>query len=87
MSEDKKWDNLTRKQKNTAKNTAAAAGCLIFWGSLTRAGKWSLARWWIIYLIYYNYIDGEIEPMPLPLFIWIIFGFFILYKFREKIFK
>tara|TARA_B100001758_G_C18005933_1_gene400541 strand:- start:25 stop:309 length:285 start_codon:yes stop_codon:yes gene_type:complete len=94
MSKDKNWSDLTKKEKDNAKATAAAAGCLIFWHSLTKAGKWSVARWWIVYIIFYSYIseleisDWQLSQDLRPLFgFWIIFGCIVLYKFRNKFFK
>ena len=90
MSKDKNWSDLTKKEKDNAKATAAAAGCLIFWHSLTKAGKWSVARWWLGYYLL-AIIDARLFTninllgiITLPYF---LYGVAILIIFREKIFK
>ena len=91
MSKDKKWSDLTKKEKDNAKATAVAAGCLIFWQSLTKAGKWSIARWWIggyLMAFLYRIITGETPVIETWFtYLYMLYGCIVLFIFRNKFFK
>ncbi len=90
LRERKKWSDLTKKEKDNAKARGIAGGCLIFWSFLTKAGKWSVVRWWVLAYIYFGGLhesrDVESFIKVICLCYLMIGGPLILYYFRDKFF-
>ena len=87
MSKDKNWSDLTKKEKDSAKATLAAAGIVEILKTLNRAGKWSVARWWIVFYLLMVLHGQDIFLVPYYSIIWPITGLAILIIFRKKFFN
>ena len=96
MKKDKSWKELNKSEKEKVGSTVAATGILMFWKSLTTAGKWSVFRWLFIAWFYFGFVvdsyEGEIWDLPNWMRIIIVIHIFIggpiiLYVFRNKFFK
>ena len=86
MSKDRKWSDLTKKEKDNAKATAAGIAGAVLLSSLNKSGKWSVARWW---LGFYLLICIDVRVMRLPGYeiLWTIYGIAVLIIFSKKLFK
>ena len=102
----KEWNRASKKEKDQAKGAMIQGGGILlgaFFEFLTTAGKWSVARWWIILFLWSMFIkpmvDDSIGYMTTEQFntrksieTWVscylfLVGPAILYIFRKKFFQ